>query len=170
MRFFGWRSAISVAGIIGSAAVAVAVIASRSGTIRVDQGYYQAAASIIPLLLLGHIVRLNTLRAGIFDDRARLDQRIDQQQERIWIAGAEREVAAKTSEIKRQADAISSTALELVVGNFIITLIMGSAGIAATLIALAHGSGSPTTLFLSMCAIFWGLLGMLVVELLLFLR
>lgn len=154
MSSIGRRSLIYAGLILAFVVAGIVLVQSASGTLRVDQSYYQAAASVIPLLLLAHIVRLNAMKESILDDRGQFDS----------------SDARDKAKAQSAADQVSSYSLEIVTAHFATTLVLGSAGLAAVMVALAHGQGSPLTLFLSATAIGWPLLGMLAFEVMLFVR
>ncbi|HWI94886.1 MAG TPA: hypothetical protein VNS60_02335 [Solirubrobacterales bacterium] len=170
-------------------AAAVGIVAAVGGrTLRIEQGFYQAAASILPLLLLAHLVRLGTLRDSIFRNRKRFDEGRQakrdvarrlaeaqavakaQQADPVLtpLEEAEIDLKALRDEIDEAADEISGSVLQLVAGNLIATLIVGCTGISSALIALARGVGTNVLFICTGIALGWVMLALLIFELLIF--
>lgn len=68
----GWRTVAYVALLLGIFGAAVTYAGpSAMPTPDVEQEFYIACAQVLPVLLLAHIVRLSSVRNGLFAARAR---------------------------------------------------------------------------------------------------
>jgi hypothetical protein len=190
MQMVGRRTALYLTVAILWAVGAV-IVALTKRDLNVSKDFYQATASLLPLLLLAQLVRLASVRDWVFiRHRRAFEEPIKELQEferRISEIRAEKrgtDDAFLQLSIERVEESVSQQKeelfndsvvarrwgrllLELITGNLIMSLILGSAGIIATLVALGEGS-TNVTFFLSATAVAWLLIALLIFEALMF--
>lgn len=127
----------------------LAVMESVAGwDLTVKPDFYKAAASVLPLLLLGQVVRLNSAKAKNIQEGLTVIKRL----------GDEGGILSNST---REGN-------ENIAAFLLITLAFFAFGIAAVLVVLAIGSDNLSAFFLSVLGIGWGLLSLLVFEWILF--
>jgi hypothetical protein len=195
MEMLGWRTTAFVGfnlGISGAAVFAAVLFATDRGAIA-QQDFYAAAAQILPILLLAHIVRLASIRSLIFAGRERRREHIRSGQQLADRATALRADAQKVKgvnagiaqdfdridqELTKNLETLNQDAeetdrsdgklVEIIAGNLFVTLIIGLAGGAATLVDLAGKSDSPVIFVATIIGLVWTGLGLLLFEVLVF--
>lgn len=192
MNLLGWRTAAYAAFALGLSGVAI-LVSTGGSSASAHQSFYGAAAQILPILLLAHIVRLASIRNLIFAGR---EQRRDHVRAGQQLANR---VATLRADVRRAKDAdpdliqdldqvyqelttdleslnrdaektdrADRKFAEIIAGNLFVTLIVVPAGLAATLVDLATGSDSAVIYTATILALSWAGLGLLLFEIVVF--
>ncbi len=185
MQLIGRRTWFYAAFAIGSCVITGILILwpARGTEVSVDQDFYIAGASLLPLLLLAQLIRLTTIRDHSFRDLGRLREILrDTREIEQGLAETPGEPSPPTrsdeavqemrelrKEIVKLSQGIGSN-VELFSGALIATLLLFSVGIASVLTALARGGGTKLTFVLTALPIGWMVITLVIFELLNFLR
>lgn len=160
---------------IGSSAAVVLATALFPGDDpdTIHQGFYAAAAQIIPVLMLAFIVRIATMRDAVIEDHRRVEKRwtemldrISTQRAKFEAEGVEPETLKRViqleEEVKAEQGGPKSTApyAELIAGTFVSALVMGVLGICAALTALAKESDTGPLFAATLLSLWWVVIGL----------
>ena len=186
----GWRSAAYAAAVlIGAAALIGALLLVTEEELSVHADFYQAAASILPVLLLSHLVRLGSLRDSILTSRDRIavikkrhadaTARLESTRPKTkastdpdvlaLLQEADRQVAELDADLRDLPTDIGRNTLEVIVGNFVATLILATFGGSVLLAALASAASSNFFFYGTAVSLLWVVIALIAVEVLVFL-
>lgn len=184
MRLVGWKTAVFFVLATGSVAGAVLVVVlfRTDRTVDIHPGFYAAAAQVLPILLLTQFVRASSMRDLLFalhddvvESRRAISESLNEVRQASENGSADEAVLQRLEEAKeelRQNDLrgrLAGLLAELVAAMVFVALVLGFAGGAAALMVLATGnSGSLIFFLLTLAALLWSALGLLIFEGLIF--
>jgi hypothetical protein len=180
VRIIGWRTLAYTGFVAGTSGLVVlaTVLFPGSDRVTIHQGFYEAAAQVIPVLLLALMVRISTMRDWAFTgDRemkrtyAKLLEEIADSRTLLVREGAEEDdleqldqIAADTEAKERESSPALPPLAEMLAGAMIGTLVLGVVGIGAALATLARGSDSGPLFATALASIVWVCIGLVVFE------
>jgi ABC-type multidrug transport system fused ATPase/permease subunit len=184
MRLVGWKTAayfsLSIVSVVG--AVFVVIFFRTDRTVSINTGFYVAVAQILPILLLTQFVRASSMRDLLFalhddveESRRTISERLDElrsDSERDRVDGALSRKVNEAEKELRQNDLrgrLAGLLAELVAAMVFVALVLGFVGGGAALAVLATGKSDSLIFFLlTLAALIWTALGLLVFEGLIF--
>ena len=192
-RLYGWRAwgyIVIVLGTVLAGCVAVSIRPSVADG--VHPSFYSAAATMVPILLLAHLVRLGRVSQGVarygrslgrlgnveMEIRS-LEEGLKSSRLKAVEEGDQAELQQVDELQRRLADVapfyldgksvkIAGTASEALIGNLTATLLVAIAAGVGTLAALATDDSTPLTLSLTAAGLIWLVIDLVILELLSF--
>jgi len=186
----GWRSAVYAGAVlVGAGALIGVLLLMTRRELSIHAGFYQAAASILPVLLLSHLVRLGALRDSVFRSRDRIavikkrHAKAAAQLETVrakaeastdpdvkaFLLEADSQSADLDADLKDLPSDIGQDTLEVIVGNLVATLLLATFGGSVLLAALASAASSNLLFYGTAVSLLWVAIALVVVEVLVFL-
>lgn len=184
MKTLGWKSVLYAAIVLVPNTAVIVYSASIDRNIDIDQGFYVAAAQIIPILLFAQVFRLNSVHRWVFKGGERLGQILETTVTRVEAVRAKAMQEEADETLLREIDELedemaplqantssglheAETVIQLLYGCALATWVVAIAGGAAVLTDLAMQSDSLAIFVTTVLAVMWLTISLLVFELLL---
>lgn len=169
----GWRTAAAALPGVGVVVIGSvwAILEPNSASAKIHMEFYSAAATMLPILLIAHLLRLGRVREFTTGNRAELRVLRDKQRAAVAeiaqlrsdvvTSGSDPELLARIDQLEENAEtippdresdpveAMADSTGELLFGNLIAALILATAAGAASLIALASNTSNSLLLGLT---------------------